>query len=57
MIKALDPKELLLRLHQFSTYEPADRRTPKNDKTSLTILYLNELEDALEGLCIALSAV
>jgi hypothetical protein len=56
LIKALDPKELLSKLHLFSSQEPVARRTVKKGDTSLDVLNLPELEDAMEGLCIALSA-
>ena len=56
LIKALDPKALLSKLHLFSSQEPVARRTVRKGDTSLNVLNLPELEDAMEGLCIALSA-
>ena len=57
LIKSLDPAVLLANLHLFSSQEAVARRTVKKNSTSLDVLNLPELEDSVEGLCIALEHV
>jgi hypothetical protein len=57
LIKAIDPAALLSSLHLFSSQETVARRTVKKNDTSLDVLCLPEMEDALKGMCIALSTV
>ena len=57
LVKSIDPAALLASLHLFSSQEAVAQRTVKKNCTSLDVLVLPELEDAVEGLCIALSAV
>ena len=57
LVKAIDPTALLSSMHLFSSQEPVARRTVRKQDTSLDVLNLPELDDAPEGLCIALSTV
>ena len=57
LVKAVKVDDILANLHLFSAHGVAARRTTKKDETALDIINIVELQDAVEGLCIALEMV